>query len=727
MAPEQPKLIETTLDAYVHRVIFTHPETGFTILSTKSGPSNQRVVVLGELYDVRPGQTARFYGQFVVSKKHGRQFRAERWEEIRPETREGLIRYLSGQFKGIGPKLAERIVDSLGPSTLDIIEDDPGQLRQVPGIGSNKFRVIMGEWKGKRALAEATLFLSTLKVGPATAHKIIREYGFNTEGLIRDDPYRLAREIRGIGFASADEIAARLDIRGDDARRLRAGVAFELDQAKDNGHTCLPRKELIRRCVVLLEQPGKIISDAIDTARKTGDLLFRKVSETDSRIKDDLMVFQKNLDWLEQNLADNVRRLCGARVPRIAVDIGAVYAAETRRTGLRADPIQRDALDLLQNCPVFVITGGPGTGKTTLVRIMLKVLRGLQIKLAAPTGRAAQRLTETSGMEAATLHRLLEFVPQTGMFNRNAKRPLNADVVVADESSMMDTPLAAALLRGLKKGTRLIFVGDVDQLPSVGPGRVLADLIDSGVLPVVRLQQIFRQSGDSQIVMNAHRIIGGQVPILDHQAADIPDFVFIEKDDPEAAVEVVKRLPGRIARRLGIDPVSDIQVLSPMHRGDLGVQNLNEILRDTLNPHGTPVIGPGGYRVGDKVMQIRNNYDLEVFNGDVGRILGVDDKDRIWIAFSDRKIAYSMEMMEQVTAAFACSIHKSQGSEYPAVIIPVHTQHYVMLRRQLLYTAVTRGKRMVVLVGSKKALGIAVKNSHEDSRYTLLKQRLRQA
>ncbi|MCD4653729.1 ATP-dependent RecD-like DNA helicase [bacterium] len=705
-----------------------HPETGFTVLSVKSGPQNKRMIVLGDLSRIKTGQQIRFYGEYCLSDKHGRQFRAVRWEEIRPETKEGLVRYLAGQFNGIGPKLAQRIVDKLGVSTLDVIEKTPEKLKSVSGIGREKFKVIVREWSNKRALAEAFMFLSILKLGPLTAQKIIKQYGYGTEALIREDPFRLATEIRGLGFASADDVAARLNIRGDDFRRLRAAIRFELERARDDGHTCLPRNKLVGRCATLLDQPGKTVNEAIDAAKNAGDIIFC-TRITAKNKANATMVFDKSQDWIEQNLAQNMKRIYQSRVKHISVDLDEIYIQELKRTGLKADPIQREALVLLQNSPIFIITGGPGTGKTTLVRILLKVLQGLTVKLAAPTGRAAQRMTETSGMEAATLHRLLEFMPQTGGFNRNVKRPLKTDVVIADESSMIDTSLAAALLRALKKGTRLILVGDVDQLPSVGPGRVLADLIESEIVPVIRLNRIYRQVGGSHIIMNAHRIIRGQVPVLEthegnEKAHGVSDFVFIEKDDPQAALDVIERLPERIAHHLGVDPVDDIQVLSPMHRGTLGVQSLNEMLRKKLNPVGQPVPGPGGFRVGDKVMQIKNNYDLDVFNGDVGRIIGFDQNGRVQIRFAGHEIGYLPDAMGQIMHAFACSIHKSQGSEYPAVIIPVHTQHYVMLRRQLLYTAVTRGKQMVVIVGSKKALRIAVKNTHENTRYTLLKQRL---
>ena len=643
--------------------------------------------------------------------RHGRQFKAIRWEEIQPETREGLIRYLAGQFEGIGPKLAERIVDHLGSKTLDILDKTPKKLATVPGIGKEKLLAITREWANKRALADTSLFLSFLKIGPLTAHKIIRKYGFGAEQVIREDPYQLAMDIHGIGFASADEIAARLKIDGDDPRRLRAAVRYELEKAREDGHTCLPRKDLVGRCVTLLDLHGKTVNAAVEKAREDGEVLFRE-NDTGATL-----VFEKSMDWIEQNLANNMMRLLQCRIKRVPVDISAIYSDELKKTGLAADQTQRDALNLVQNCPVFVITGGPGTGKTTLIRLLIRVLQSLRIRLAAPTGRAAQRMTETSGMDAATVHRMLEFIPRTGMFNRNARRQLKADVVIVDESSMLDAPLAAALLRALKQGTRLILVGDVDQLPSVGPGRVLGDLIDSGMIPVIRLKHIYRQAGGSRIVVNAHRIIQGDMPVLksDEQTSD---FVFIEKDDPDAALDVITRLPHRVARHLGVDPLTQVQVLSPMHRGILGVQNLNETLREMLNPEGRPLAAPGGFRLGDKVMQIRNNYDQDVFNGDVGRIEGMDADGRIRIRFGERIIAYMTESMEQITAAFATSIHKSQGSEYPAVIIPIHTQHYVMLRRQLLYTAVTRGKQMVVVVGSKKALALAVRNSDEDARFT---------
>nr|HPQ40165.1 helix-hairpin-helix domain-containing protein [bacterium] len=405
--------VEETLDALIHRIVFTHPETGFTILSVKTGPRNKRLMVLGELAGLKPGQKIRFYGQYTVDPRHGRQFKATRWEELRPETRDGLIRYLAGQFNGIGPTLAGRIVDTLGPSTLDIIENAPKKLRTVPGIGAEKYRAIVDEWSRKRSLADASLFLSTLKLGPVTAQKIIREYGFGTENVIRENPYRLATDIRGMGFASADDVAARLEIRGDDPRRLLAAIRYELERARDEGHMCLPRNELVARCVSLLEQPGAVVNAAVESARELGDVVLREVSGPEdirgqarrSGVRARAgrwMVFEKSLDWVEQNLADNLKRLIRARVKRISSDMDAVYRQVILAGGLTPDTVQRRALDLLQNSPVFVITGGPGTGKTTLIRLLLSALKGRSIRLGAPTGRAAQRMTEAGGMEAAT-------------------------------------------------------------------------------------------------------------------------------------------------------------------------------------------------------------------------------------------------------------------------------------------------------------------------------------
>lgn len=719
MKPAQDH-IEEALVACVHRLVFIHPDTGFAILSAKTGPTNSRVIVLGELGSIKPGQHIRFHGHFERDPKHGRQFRAIRWEEIRPETREGLIRYLAGQFDGIGPALATRIVDTLGTDTLEILDSSPERLASVPGIGKRKTAAILQEWNNKRALADTSVFLSVLKLGPLTAQKIIRQYGFAAEQVIRDDPYRLAVDINGIGFVSADDVAARLDITGDDPRRLRAAIRYELEKARDDGHMCLPRNELIGRCVSLLDVPGKTVNTAIESAGTDGEVTFRTTRSGA------VMVFDKSLDWVEQTVSDTLKKLLQSPVAKLGVDISKLYTDELRNTGLAADQAQRDALNLARNSPVFVITGGPGTGKTTLVRMLIRIMQNLKIRLAAPTGRAAQRMTETSGMEAATIHRLLEFVPQTGCFNRNASRPLNAGAVIIDESSMLDAPLALALLRALKKGTRLIWVGDVDQLPSVGPGRVLGDIIESGIVPVVRLNHIYRQESGSHIVLNAHRIIRGDFPVL-NSGRQGSDFIFIEKDTPEDALEIIHKLPHRIARHLGVDPLTDVQVLSPMHRGLLGVQHLNETLRQVLNPDGKPIPAPGGYRLGDKVMQIKNNYDQDVFNGDIGRIKYCDSNGTTHIRFGERTIVYPPDTLEQITPAFASSIHKSQGSEYPAVVIPLHTQHFVMLRRQLLYTAVTRGKHLVVLVGSQKALRLAVKNSEENARYTLLKERLQKA
>ncbi len=695
---------------------------GFSVLSAIQEPSNEKIHLVSSLNMLSQGARYRLTGKWIQDRRYGRQFRVESCIELRPESREGLIRFFVGHFRGIGPALATRIVTYFGVDVLDVLDAHPERLGEVPGIGRKTLQSMLEQWSVQKRRAGSLVFLHGLGISAGTAQKIIEMYGDSARGIIEADPYRLSRDIRGIGFLRADAISMRIGIARDSPLRLRAGIHYELSIAEENGHTCLPFDKLVSQSAQRLAVPAEQIRDIVNSSILAGELAVRKTRS------DDRLVFTRTMDHLEQELADNLKRLSKARVSGVEVELEVEIRRFEKEFGITLDDSQRTAVRTVTESSIAVLTGGPGTGKTTLVRLILGIFRSYQIRLAAPTGRAAQRMNETTGCHASTLHRLLEFDPKSGRFNYHAGRKLPLDVLIVDETSMVDLTLAAALLRALPTGCRLICVGDADQLPSVGAGRVLADLIESGLASVARLSHIFRQSGMSRIVRNAHRIIRGEMPEVD-RADTSADFFFVAQNDPERALAMVPTIIHRLVRRLRIDPIDDIQFLCPMYRGILGVDSLNGVLRDLLNPGGRDIrIGPTTFRSGDKVMQIRNNYEHDIYNGDIGKIRSIlTEPPGLRIRFGRRDLDLHESDLEQIVPAYACSIHKAQGSEYPAVVIMLHTQHFIMLRRNLLYTAVTRGKRMVVLLGSWKALAIAVKNNRMDERYSMLSERILEA
>jgi len=548
--------------------------------------------------------------------------------------------------------------------------------------------------------------------------KIRRKFGSEVKTVITGNPYRLVYDIQGVGFLTADKIAGRLAIPDESPLRINAAIRYEIFLAQDEGHTCLPTSHIKTRVRKRTGVSDELIEGCISNLEKEG-VLIRRVAKGILPA-----YFLHYMDGMEKDLAYHLKRLSKTGTKGRTSISWQRYCQWCREALLLPDKQQYQIFVSLGKSQLIVLTGGPGTGKTTLVKLILASLKGLRIKLASPTGRASQRLSETTGFPAATLHRLLEYDPKTRIFNYHSRRKLPADVVIIDESSMLDTELAAGLCRALNDGCKLIFIGDVDQLPSVGPGSVLADIINSGIAEVIRLKHIFRQSAESCITVNAHRILNGSFP-LETKSDDQEDFYFISKDDPEEIQDIVSRLPKRLSRHLSIDPIMDVQVICPMYRGSLGINHLNLLLREKLNPKGREItMGQHIYRERDKVMQIKNNYEHEIFNGDQGRILSVNDDGKVKVQFASQTVLFPLEMMDQLVPAYASSIHKAQGSEYPAVIIPLHTQHYMMLKRQLLYTAVTRGKNMVVLVGSRKALGIALSNQRQEKRFTMLKNRI---
>ena len=712
---------QEVLAGLVERVTFHNEDNGFCVLRAKARGHRDLVTVVGHAATISAGEWITATGEWVVDRIHGQQFRARFLRTSEPTTAEGIQKYLaSGMIRGIGPAYAGKLVAAFGEAVFDVIETRPDRLGEVPGIGPVRAGRIVAAWAEQKAVREIMVFLHQHGVGTSRAVRIFKTYGANAIQVMTENPYRLARDIRGIGFKTADAIAQRLGIAKDAIIRVRAGISYALSQATGEGHCGLPKPELLRLAETLLEVPGDLVGTALNFELAEGTVVADTVGEMEC-------VFLAGLHRAEQAIAERLLALRVGTPPWGSIDAEKAIDWVSARIGMTLAPSQQEAVRLALASKVTVITGGPGVGKTTIVNAILRVLaaKGVEMLLAAPTGRAAKRMSEATGMEARTIHRLLEADPATGGFKRDADNPLDCDLLVVDETSMVDVPLANALLKAVPAGAALLVVGDVDQLPSVGPGQVLADLIGSGALPVVRLTEVFRQAAQSRIVVNAHRINRGQMPELE-RAAPESDFHFVPADDPEAAgARIVELVKVRIPRRYGLDPVRDIQVLCPMQRGGVGARSLNIELQAALNPAGEQKVERFGwtFAAGDKVMQLDNDYEKEVFNGDVGFVETVDlEAGELAARFDGRIVTYGFGELDALAPAYAVTIHKSQGSEYPAVVIPVLTQHHTMLQRNLLYTAVTRGKRLVVLVGQPKAVAIAVRGVSGRLRWSKLRE-----
>ncbi|MEN8097518.1 MAG: ATP-dependent RecD-like DNA helicase [Chloroflexota bacterium] len=720
------------IEGSVERVVFHSDETGFTVIRVRPDESADipgenldstgLFTVVGQLPAIKPGELLRFDGVWTRHKTFGKQLRITSYQPVSPKTLEGIERFLgSGLIHGIGSTMASRIVKLFGADTLKIIDEEPERLAEVDGIGKKRAKSITSAWSETKNLREVMLFLNTYGVTTGMALRVHRTYGEDAIHVVRTDPYRLVPDIWGIGFKTADKMAVRLGFAPDSMQRVSAGVLHVLDEGTGQGHTFLPLADVISRTEKLLGVETRLIESCINELESKREIVVDKDSEGDP------VVYLPVYLAAEEKLAKHLRRVVdepGSRMRDTLDDLRGDWV----KGNAQLSDLQKRAVETALKCKVSILTGGPGTGKTTALRGLIDVMgqHDCTVALASPTGRAAKRLSEATGEDASTIHRLLAFSPVDG-FRHNSAQLLDVDMVVIDEVSMLDLQLAMHLLDAVDSKSHLLLVGDADQLPSVGAGNVLGDLVRSSVIPVTRLDTVYRQSADSHIISNAHRINQGEMPVSPKSSRDF--FFFIEPDPQRLASLIVDIVSHRIPRRFGLDPMRDVQVMSPMHRGDVGVSALNTNLQEALNPSreasAERASGNRVFRIGDRVMQIRNNYQKGVFNGDIGRLVNLDGIEQTAVVdFDGNPVSYDWNEMDELIHAYAISVHKSQGSEYRAVVIPVATQHYVMLQRNLLYTAITRARELVVLVGTKKALAMAVRNDKPAIRYSGLAHRL---
>lgn len=712
-----------TIYGYIERITFQNPENGFTIAQLYQKGRKDLVCIVGTMPGLRPGETVRCFGDWKNHLVHGRQFIVSEFKVESPADLIGIKKYLgSGLIKGIGPVYATRIVAKFDIETLNIIDQNPERLLEVEGLGKKRLERIVECWTEQKSIREVMMFLQTYGVSPSYAQKILKRHGSQSIQKVKENPYCLARDVVGIGFKTADTIAQRMGIANDAPQRVEAGIEHVLSELSGDGHVCFPVKEFITTTEEILSVPPSLIESSIEELKKAERVEIFDLMVAGGRVP---FIWLKWLFMSETGIARELMRI--KRSMSGLRDIEWLKALEwvQKKLDIQLAENQQKAVSSAVSDKVHVITGGPGTGKSTITKAILAITSKLtnKILLAAPTGRAAKRMTEITGSKAYTIHSLLEFDFKTGRFKRNRESPLDCDLIIIDEASMIDTHLMYSLLKAIPDHARVIFVGDINQLPSVGPGNVLKDIIHSGTIPVTMLTEIFRQAAGSRIVINAHRINSGAFPeIQNHKDSD---FFFIMAETPEQVMqEIVSLVSQRLPRKYNLDTFNDIQVLAPMKRGIIGTENLNVVLQQTLNPKDSALMWGGKkFAIGDKVMQIRNNYQREVFNGDIGRILEIDNvEQQMVVKIDDRDVIYEFSDLDELVLSYAVSIHKYQGSECPCVVIPTHTTHFMLLTRNLLYTGVTRGKRLVVLVGTTKALAIAVGNDDVKKRHTGLQQ-----
>lgn len=721
-----------TIRGRIERITFRNEENGYTVARISDSRNGDSITAVGTLADADPGVELELTGSWAMHPKFGRQFSIDTYAVILPSDTKGIERYLSsGLVKGIGRKTAESIIDRFGEKTIEVIDENPERLREVPGIGRKKARAITESWNAQKGTRAVMMQLQKYGVSPAYTVRILKAYGERAGAVIRENPYRLTDDVYGIGFKLADRIAASVGIAADSKDRTAAGINYVLQRAGDDGHVYLPEDELIRRAGDLLSVELSAVTSVLRKMREAGRVIMEDTtpgSPTGNSTESPAAVYSTLHHSCETGIARELKTLAAS--PSVDRNLNPESAIRwvADRLSIEFAPEQAEAVTAAVGGKVTVITGGPGTGKTTILNAVILIAErlGVETALAAPTGRAAKQMSEATGREAKTIHRLLEVEPADGRFKRNADNPLECMFLIIDEAGMIDILLMYSLMKAIPRRCSLLLVGDVDQLPSVGPGSVLKDIIASGSVPVVRLNRIYRQVHGSLITENAYRILRGEMPVSGENPD--ADFFFIPQEKVESIPRLVTELSSsRIPGRFGFDPINDIQVMAPMRKGVAGIENLNRELAGVLNP-GERVLEYAGrsYAVGDKVMQLRNDYSRDIYNGDVGRVVAIDPEDGLMsVSFDGRRVEYERSDLDGLTTAYAVSIHKSQGAEYPAVIIVLAMQHYVLLRRNLLYTAVTRGRRLVVVVGSSRALTMAVKNDEMQKRYTMLDRRLK--
>jgi exodeoxyribonuclease V alpha subunit len=716
------------IEGHLEHITYHNKENNYTVARLSLGQSRNPVTIIGHMAGVSPGQSLKVAGNWQTHPRYGQQFKVQSYDVTIPATVDGILKYLeSGAIKGIGPSMAARLVTAFGDQTFEVIETDPEQLTEIEGIGETKAEMIRIAWQDHHGIRGLMQFLQDMQVQTSLCAKIYNEYGPDAVDILRTEPYQLADDLPGVGFLVADTIARNLGLEKAEPDRVRAAILHLIFNLTDDGHTFAEEENLIARCENLFQVDRDTIHTAIDEL-VAENLIVAETLDADTQTR---ALYLKELHLAEAGLANRLKALLSVPVPSVEIDSEQIAAEVQKKLAINLSTEQLDVLEQIFSHRISIITGGPGTGKTTLLRSITTMFEALgkRVKLAAPTGRAARRLAEVTRRKAKTIHRLLGYNFTDGQFIRNQDTPLDADALIVDEASMVDTVLMFNFLKAVPASAVLVLVGDVFQLPSVGPGNVLADIIQSDCMPVFYLKKIFRQDRESPIVMNAHRVRAGETPEFEpsERIDGHSEFFFLEQNEPQQVVSTIVQLCRQeLPRQFGIDPVNDLQVLTPMHKGLVGTINLNHVLQDALNPN--PVLQESigsKFKINDKVMHLKNNYQKDVYNGDIGTVCQIDKKSgQLSVDYYGRTVEYDASDLDEITVAYAISVHKSQGSEYPAVIIPLLTQHYIMLQRNLLYTAMTRGKKLVILIGTQKALSIALNNDKPQQRLSRLSDRL---